>query len=86
MNKRKLVTNRGDYTMEMEDEYKVMVTLSFSQTGHQDEKFPDTDMTMTFDATDATIDTMCLQFEALLKSMGYVFDGRHLEMVEGHPF
>ena len=81
MNKRKLVTYRGDY--DMEDKYKVSVTMGFSQTGHNDEKFPDTEMGMKFDATDANIETMCLQFEILLKSMGYIFDGRHLEMVDG---
>jgi hypothetical protein len=83
MNKRKLVTYRGDY--DMEDEYKVECTLGFTQTGHSDERFPDTQMALVFDATDVNIDTMCRQFETLLRSMGYVFDGRHLAMVDGDP-
>jgi len=28
---------------------------------------------------------MCRQFETLLRSMGYVFDGRHLAMIDGDP-
>jgi hypothetical protein len=85
MNKRKLVTNREDYNMEDYDNYHVDCSFSFNQTGHHDERFPDTNMIMTFDATDATIDTMCRQFETLLRAMGYVFDGRHLAMVDGDP-
>jgi azurin len=42
-------------------------------------------MEMTFNATDVNIDTMCRQFEILLHSMGYVFNGQHLEMVDGDP-
>jgi azurin len=69
----------------MEDNYHVDCTLSFVSSNHNDDQFPDTRMEMTFNATDVNIDTMCRQFEILLKGMGYVFDGRHLEMIDGDP-
>ena len=81
MNKRKLVTNRGDYIMNKEDEYHVEATLSFTSTGHDDPQFPDTSWSMTFDATDAHIDVILAQFEHMLSAMGYVFSNKHLEMV-----
>ena len=78
MNKRKLVTYRGDDTME---DYSVTVYMEATTEGSMDEQFPDNTVTIEFDATDVHIDVMLRKFQDLLNVMGYVTDGRHLELV-----
>lgn len=79
MNKRKLLTNREGF--DMEDDYKVEATLSFSSTGHPDTNFPDTEWNLSFDATDANLDTIMEKFRHMLVAMEYVIDGRRLQLV-----
>jgi hypothetical protein len=81
MNKRKLVTYRGEYNME--DDYKVTVSLSSSTVGSTDEKFPDSTVIIEFDATDVQISAVLRKFQDLLNAMGYVTDGRHLGLIDG---
>jgi len=65
-----------------EDNYNVTVNLSFSQTGHHDAQFPDTDWSMGFDATDSTLETMFDKFKQMLIAMGYVVEGSTIKMVD----
>lgn len=82
MNKRKLVTNREDYAMDFEDNYIVSASLSFTSTGHDDPQFPDVNWSLSFDATDVHMDVVLEQFQHMLNAMGYVTDGRRLELVQ----
>ena len=81
MNKRKMVTYRGEYNMK--DDYKITVTLASRTVGSTDEKFPDSTFIVEFDATDAHMSVVLRKFQDLLSAMGYVTEGRHLELVDG---
>lgn len=66
----------------MEDNYKVDVNMSVFQSGHHDLEFPNKHCYIQFDATDAHIDTVLRQFVDFLNLMGYVVDGKRLELVQ----
>lgn len=64
------------------DDYRVNVTFMSHTTGDGD-TVKDSTVQINFDATDATYNELIEKFELFLHAMGYVFDGRHLAMVEG---
>ena len=72
--------NQKEYMME--DNYRVDVALNLSSYGHHDEKFPDKNCSINFNATDIHMDVVLDQFRDFLILMGYVIDGRRLVLVD----
>jgi len=66
-----------------DEEFETTVTM-IATSRSDDPDFPSNRVSITFDATDAHMGVMLRKFQDLLNAMGYVTDGRHLELVDGH--